>query len=111
MIETASISVIDPCLLLLRSLHLEVLYEGCELIKLLMSYGNVRDDLMAGLVALLKPSKIDMQNVPDKGVQFFFKLHITLPSQFAYYITFSISFLEITSQQLDNIVFFLKLPV
>ena len=90
MIETASISIIDPCLLLLRSLHLEVLYEGCELIKLLMSYGNVRDDLMAGLVALLKPSKIDMQNVPDKGVQFFLScilhyllnLHIALLSQF-----------------------------
>lgn len=69
MIETASISIIDPCLLLLRSLHLEVLYEGCELIKLLMSYGNVRDELMSGLVASLKPSKIDMQNVVDKGAQ------------------------------------------
>ena len=96
MIETASISIIDPCLLLLRSLHLEVLYEGCELIKLLMSYGNVRDELMSGLVALLKPSKIDMQNVADKGAQLF---------SVAYYINFSISFLEMISQQLYNIIF------
>jgi len=64
-IETASISIIDPCLLLLRSLHLEVLYEACELIKLLTNYGNVRNDIINGLVGLLRPSKIDMEQVPD----------------------------------------------
>ena len=42
--------------MLLRSLHLEVQYEACELIKDLMDY-DIRHSLLQGLVALLKPTK------------------------------------------------------
>lgn len=46
--------------MLLRSLHLEVQYEASELIKDLMRY-DVQLAVLKGLVALLKPSKEDIQ--------------------------------------------------
>ena len=65
MLENTSISIVDPCLMLLRSLHLEVQYEGCQLIKLLASYNSIQTELLSGLVALLKPSKVDLQEQPE----------------------------------------------
>ena len=55
----ATPSIVDPVLLLLRSLHLEVQYEACELIKDLMAY-DVRHSLLKGIVLLLKPTKDDI---------------------------------------------------
>ena len=63
-INTASSSMVEPVLMLLRSMHLEVQFEAHQLIKLLMDY-EVRDDLLKGLVALLKPSTADMQEIPE----------------------------------------------
>ena len=47
--------------MLLRSLHLEVQYEACELIKDLMQY-DVQHSLLKGLVALLKPTKDEIKD-------------------------------------------------
>jgi len=62
MVESASISIVDPVLMLLRSLHLEVQYEGFQLIKLLISYDSIKTQLLNGLVGLVKPSKADLQD-------------------------------------------------
>ena len=51
--------------MLLRSLHLDVQYEGCQLIKLLTSYNNIQTEILGGLVGLLKPSKVDLQEQPE----------------------------------------------
>lgn len=47
--------------MLLRSLHLEVQYEACELIKELMEY-DVQHSLLNGLVGLLKPTKEEIRD-------------------------------------------------
>ena len=48
----------------MQSLHVEVQYEAIELIKLLMSY-SVKDALIKGLVAVLKPPK--KSDKPEKS--------------------------------------------
>ncbi|XP_069498434.1 armadillo-like helical domain containing protein 1 isoform X2 [Ambystoma mexicanum] len=55
LVKKAHPSIVDPLLGVLRSMHLEVQYEALQLIQDLMQY-DVRQDLLAGLVALLKPS-------------------------------------------------------
>lgn len=60
MVDSASIGIVDPALQLLRSLHVEVQYEGCLLVKQLVSYSNIKVNILQGLVGLLKPSKIDL---------------------------------------------------
>ena len=47
--------------MLLRSLHLEVQYEACELIKDLMKY-DVQHSLLQGMVGLLKPTKDEIRD-------------------------------------------------
>ena len=47
--------------MLLRSLHLEVQYEACELIKDLMKY-DVQHSLLQGMVGLLKPTKEEIRD-------------------------------------------------
>ncbi|EDO48169.1 predicted protein [Nematostella vectensis] len=63
-VGTANPTIVDPVLMLLKSLHLEVQYEACELIKDLMSY-DVRYSLLQGLVALLKPTKDEIRESAD----------------------------------------------
>jgi hypothetical protein len=66
-IGAANPTVVDPVLMLLRSLHLEVQYEACELIKDLMQY-NVRNAILKGLVSLLKPTKDDIQESAESVI-------------------------------------------
>ncbi|XP_031549299.1 armadillo-like helical domain containing protein 1 isoform X2 [Actinia tenebrosa] len=66
-IGTASPTIVDPVLMLLRSLHLEVQYEACELIKDLMQY-NIRNAILKGLVSLLKPTKDDVQESAESVI-------------------------------------------
>lgn len=63
-IGAANPTIVDPVLILLKSLHLEVQYEACELIKDLMKY-SVRNALLKGLVSLLKPTKDEIQESAD----------------------------------------------
>ena len=65
MMDAPSISIIHPSLLLLRSLHVEVQYEGCQLIELLMNYNDIQKEVLVGLVNLLQPSKLDLQEQPE----------------------------------------------
>lgn len=65
MMDGPNIAIIQPCLLLLRSLHIEVQYEGCQLIKLLINYNNIQKDVLSALVQLLQPTKLEMQNQPE----------------------------------------------
>ena len=60
----ASNSIVDPTLLLLQSLHVEVQYEACELIKDLMHY-DVKEDAMQRLVSLLHPTAADIEKIPE----------------------------------------------
>lgn len=60
-VGTANPTIVEPVLLLLRSLHLEVQYEASELIKDLMKY-DVQHSLLKGLVTLLKPTKDDIKD-------------------------------------------------
>lgn len=57
----ANPTIVEPVLMLLRSLHLEVQYEACELIKELMEY-DVQHSLLNGLVGLLKPTKEEIKD-------------------------------------------------
>ncbi|KAK3592153.1 hypothetical protein CHS0354_019445 [Potamilus streckersoni] len=57
-VRTTNPSIVEPLLNLLRTLHLEVQFEAIELIKELMEY-DVKDSLLSGLVALLRPAKED----------------------------------------------------
>ena len=57
-------TIIEPVLMLLKSLHLEVQYEASELIKDLMQY-DVQITLLRSLVLLLKPSKNDIHEKPE----------------------------------------------
>ncbi|XP_036378711.1 armadillo-like helical domain containing protein 1 [Megalops cyprinoides] len=59
-VKTAHPSIVEPLLNLLKSSHLEVQYEALELIKDLTQY-EVRDSLLKGLVALLKPTMEGIQ--------------------------------------------------
>ena len=63
--ESVSLNVVDPVLSLLRSLHIEVQYEGCLLIKQLVQYNSIRHDLLAGLVALLRPSDMELHEISE----------------------------------------------
>lgn len=63
-VGTAHVSIVDPILNLLKTLHPEVRYEGIELIQLLMDY-DVQNLLLKGLVKLLRPSKEDLLKRPD----------------------------------------------
>eukprot|EP00795_Rhopilema_esculentum_P004528 gene4528-20780_t len=60
----ASLTIIDPTLLLLRSLHVEVQYEAYELIKDLVKY-EIKDDILQRLVGLLKPTDADIEKIPE----------------------------------------------
>lgn len=64
-IETVNLTVVDPVLSLLRSLHIEVQYEGCLLIKQLVQYNSICQDLLAGLVALLRPSDMELNELSE----------------------------------------------
>jgi len=63
-IGDANQTIVDPVLSLLRSFHLEVQYEACQLIRILVHYG-IQSDILKGLVSLLKPTKADLQEKPD----------------------------------------------
>lgn len=60
-VGAANPTIVEPVLMLLRSLHLEVQYEACELIKELMEY-DVQHSLLNGLVGLLKPTKEEIKD-------------------------------------------------
>eukprot|EP00794_Sanderia_malayensis_P007752 gene7752-8594_t len=60
----ASLSIVDPTLSLLRSLHVEVQYEAYELIKDLVKY-DIQKDILQRLLSHLKPSKIDLEKSKD----------------------------------------------
>ena len=60
-VGTANPTIVEPVLMLLRSLHLEVQYEACELIKDLMNY-DVQHSLLQGMVGLLKPTKDEIRD-------------------------------------------------
>ena len=62
--KNANPSIVEPLLNLLKTLHLEVQYEALELISLLMDY-EVRDQLIAGIVRLLRPCKEDLVKRPE----------------------------------------------
>ncbi|XP_021362451.1 uncharacterized protein C1orf228 homolog isoform X2 [Mizuhopecten yessoensis] len=64
-VQTANVSIVEPLLNLLKTLHLEVQFEGVELIKELMAYDEVADLLQKGLVGLLHPSKEDTIRRPE----------------------------------------------
>ncbi|XP_069126971.1 armadillo-like helical domain containing protein 1 [Argopecten irradians] len=64
-VQTANVSIVEPLLNLLKTLHLEVQFEGIELIKELMAYDEVADLLQKGLVGLLHPSKEDTIRRPE----------------------------------------------
>ena len=79
MIDKVSIGIIDPTLMLLQSLHLEVQYEGGQLVKLLIQHESVKPQFLNGLIGLLKPSKVDLQIQPEiinGNLIFFFFLAI-----------------------------------
>ena len=57
----ANPTIVESVLMLLRSLHLEVQYEACELIKDLMQY-DVQHSLLKGLVGLLRPTKDEIKD-------------------------------------------------
>ena len=65
MLDAVGISIVGPVLMLLRSLHVEIQYEGCLLVKQLISYHGVRKEILEGLVSLLRPSKIDLSAQPE----------------------------------------------
>lgn len=52
----ANMSIVEPLIGLLKSLHIEVQYEAIELITMLMDY-NIRDVILKNLVTVLKPIK------------------------------------------------------
>ncbi|XP_033738661.1 armadillo-like helical domain containing protein 1 [Pecten maximus] len=64
-VQTANVSIVEPLLNLLKTLHLEVQFEGIELIKELMAYDEVAALLQKGLVGLLHPSKEDTIRRPE----------------------------------------------
>ncbi|KAJ8276946.1 hypothetical protein GJAV_G00069680 [Gymnothorax javanicus] len=59
-VKMAYLSVVEPVLAVLKSLHLGVQYEALQLIRDLTKY-DVREALLRGLVALLKPRREEMQ--------------------------------------------------
>ncbi|KAK2835650.1 hypothetical protein Q5P01_016134 [Channa striata] len=59
-LKTANHSIVEPLLNVLRSLHLEVQEEAINLILDLKCY-DVRPVLLSGLVALLRPTKEEVQ--------------------------------------------------
>ncbi|XP_046353431.1 armadillo-like helical domain containing protein 1 isoform X2 [Haliotis rufescens] len=63
-VRQANVSVVEPLLNLLKTLHLEVQFEAIELIKELMDY-DVSTSLLKGLVALLRPAKEDSLPRPE----------------------------------------------
>ncbi|XP_066914369.1 armadillo-like helical domain containing protein 1 [Clytia hemisphaerica] len=64
-LDTASLNIVDPTLMLLSSLHIEVQYEGCVLVRMLIQYQSIRQDILVGLVALLKPSQMELLEQSD----------------------------------------------
>ncbi|XP_062513884.1 armadillo-like helical domain containing protein 1 [Corticium candelabrum] len=56
MVGRASSSVVEPVLMMLRSCHLGVQYEACELLKHLVEYEDVSQSILVGIVSLLRPS-------------------------------------------------------
>ncbi|XP_065884652.1 armadillo-like helical domain containing protein 1 [Dysidea avara] len=58
-IGVASATAVEPSLQLLRSLHVDVQQEACQLLKDLVMHEEVRHPLLIGLVGLLKPSVDD----------------------------------------------------
>ena len=67
MLENVNISIIHPVLLLLRSLHIEVQYEGVQLIKLLIPHKSLQKELIHDIVQLLQPSKLELQQLHEVG--------------------------------------------
>ncbi|KAM7410106.1 hypothetical protein PAMA_001518 [Pampus argenteus] len=66
--KTAHHSIVEPLLNMLRSLHLEVQDEAINLI-LDLKHFDVRPILLSGLVALLRPSKeeVQMHQITEEG--------------------------------------------
>jgi len=62
-VRTALPILVEPLLNLLQTMHLEVQYEAIELVKLLMSY-DIGEQLLSGLVRLLRPAKEDLLQRP-----------------------------------------------
>ncbi|XP_071495178.1 armadillo-like helical domain containing protein 1 [Diadema antillarum] len=60
----ANPSIVEPAVALLRSYHLEVQFEGTELIKDLMNY-EIQDQLLNNLVAALSPSREEILHRPE----------------------------------------------
>ncbi|XP_063729195.1 armadillo-like helical domain containing protein 1 [Symsagittifera roscoffensis] len=56
-VKTSHVSIVEPLLNLLRSLHLEVQFEAIELIKDLVSYDEIQYMLLNSMVKLLVPEK------------------------------------------------------
>lgn len=55
-VADSNLSIVEPLIGLLKSLHIEVQYEAIELITLLMDY-SVKDVILKSLVTVLKPAK------------------------------------------------------
>jgi len=56
-VKTSHVSIVEPLLNLLRSLHLEVQFEAIELIKDLVFYDEIQYLLLSSMVKLLVPEK------------------------------------------------------
>ncbi|XP_041647352.1 armadillo-like helical domain containing protein 1 [Cheilinus undulatus] len=76
--RTASHSIVEPLLKKLMSLHLEVQNGAINLILLLKSY-DVRPVLLSGLVALLRPTKEEVQEHQNTGEAEIIKTAGSLP--------------------------------
>eukprot|EP01135_Chromosphaera_perkinsii_P000407 Nk52_evm54s78 gene=Nk52_evmTU54s78 len=59
-LQQINAQIIEPSLSLLKSQHLEVQYEGCELLKGLCSQGSLQQAILSSLIALLKPNMDDV---------------------------------------------------
>ncbi|XP_070688277.1 uncharacterized protein mutyh [Pempheris klunzingeri] len=76
--KTAHHSIVKPLLNMLRSLHLEVQDEAINLILELKCY-DVRPMLLSGLVALLRPTKEEVQQQQDMEESDIIKMTGSLP--------------------------------
>jgi hypothetical protein len=68
MIGRASPSIVEPALMMLRSYHLGVQYEACELLKHLVEYEDVSQSILVGVVSLLRPSVDDIGHQPKPTI-------------------------------------------
>ncbi|XP_065839387.1 armadillo-like helical domain containing protein 1 [Oscarella lobularis] len=68
LVGKADPSLIEPTLMLLRSYHLSVQHEACELIIHLIDYEEVAQSILTGLVALLRPSSDERTSQPMPAI-------------------------------------------